>query len=168
MTVNEYQTRVQELRDQAKKAREEGNMAEFNKIAKQIEDLTKEYNTKDAYEDELIEKGSYKGCKYEIYYTGSHTFFYVTIWYNNKEYQRKGYSIEEIRAITRYKIDDLLSKGQKDSKMKDENLKEKLIRLAEQAGDKEYADDIRNGKVPLSQSELVRRIDWYTTRTVGQ
>ena len=62
----------------------------------------------------------------------------------------------------------MLSKGQKDSKTKDENLKEKLIRLAEQAGDKEYADDIRNGKVPLSQSELVRRIDWYTTRTVGQ
>ena len=58
--------------------------------------------------------------------------------------------------------------GNYDSKTKDENLKEKLIRLAEQAGDKEYADDIRNGKVPLSQSELVRRIDWYTTRTVGQ
>ena len=96
MSVNEYQTKVQELRDQAKKAREEGNMARFNEIAKQIEDLTKEYNTKD------------------------------------------------------------------------EDLKEKLIRLAEEAGDKQYADDIRNGKVPLSQSELVRRIDWYTTRTVGE
>lgn len=50
-----------------------------------------------------------------------------------------------------------------DSKTKDGDLKEKLIRLAEQAGDKQYADDIRAGKVPSSQSELIRRINWYET-----
>ena len=52
-----------------------------------------------------------------------------------------------------------------DSKTKDEDLKEKLIRLAEQAGDKEYADDIRNG---YTDSQLRRNnatYSWWLFRT---
>jgi hypothetical protein len=82
---------------------------------------------------------------------------------NKIDARRSGMNDSYTQEIAK-QIEDLT----KEYNTKDEDLKEKLIRLAEEAGDKQYADDIRNGKVPLSQSELVRRIDWYTTRTVGE
>jgi hypothetical protein len=81
---------------------------------------------------------------------------------NKIDARRSGMNDSYTQEIAK-QIEDLT----KEYNTKDENLKEKLIRLAEEAGDKQYADDIKNGKVPLSQSELVRRIGWYTERTVG-
>ena len=42
LTVNEYQTKVQELRDKAKAARESGNMARFDEITEEIKQLVEE------------------------------------------------------------------------------------------------------------------------------
>ena len=60
--------------------------------------------------DRLKEKGNYKGYDYKIYLNSGHTFFWFSLWFNNKEYQGKDYSIETIRAAVRRKIDSLISK----------------------------------------------------------
>jgi hypothetical protein len=47
-----------------------------------------------------------------------------------------------------------------DAFLNEESEKDKLIRLAKDAGDDEYAEDVKNGKVP--QSGYKKRIAYYT------
>jgi hypothetical protein len=57
-----------------------------------------------------------------------------------------------------YEVKDVKAK---DSKTKDTQ-RELLAKLAEKAGDKEYADDVRSGKVPSSM--IAERINYYQTK----